>query len=126
MRWPDLASALQRLDLGNAKVAHANGSGLAFGIQPLKGTPDIAALVDARAGRVDQKQVDVAPDAMNARETGGVRLISRVARGKDLGCDKELVTGKAALGERKADFALVGIILGRVDVAVACLDSGQA
>lgn len=135
LRRPDVARLPELLDLGDAKVAHADGPRAALAAQPLERLPRGGALLGPAARGVDEEEVHVAAsagagagvvDLVDALQAGAVVLVGRARHLEDLGGDEDVGAGEAGLAEGLADLGLVLVVLGSVDVAVARLEGGEA
>lgn len=109
--------------MSDAKVTHADGLGLALVVQFQQRTPHLLARVGAGVRAVNEEQVDVAVlvDLVDAVDAFLVRLFDRAPRGEDFGGDVNFGALEARLAHGLADFLLVRVVLGAVDVAVSGL-----
>lgn len=113
------------LDMTNAVIANANVARFALALQLLQRLPHELSWACAKVGAVDQEQIDIAVlacELLHALDKLRVRRRGVVAREEDLGRDVDLLAGDFAFLERTPDLGLVLVVLGSVDVAVACLE----
>ncbi len=119
----DCGFSEEAIQMGGFEVGNADGAGFAAGKQFLEGLPGGEIFVALGQGPVDQQQINIlhVKLAQALIETGNGKVIA-LKLAIQLGGDKHILAGNAAVADALAHATLVAIAKGSVDVTVTSFD----